>query len=122
MVRQSPWSSLIESIRHHRAPDARFFKPTCVISAIDLADEGSLDPENLNGESVVERFDRYVGILAGLPLDDVATTIHGWELKKVKEIARRYVTGEAIGLGMIARLQETANKQPTVKPSVNPSP
>ena len=44
-------------------------------------------------------------ILAGLPLDDVATIL-GWELKRVKEIARRYVTGEAIGLGMIARLRD----------------
>ena len=60
-------------------------------------------------------------ILAGLPLDDVATIL-GWELKRVKEIARRYVTGEAIGLGMIARLQETRNRRPTVKPSVKPTP
>lgn len=59
-------------------------------------------------------------ILAGLPLDDVATIL-GWELKRVKEIARRYVTGEAIGLGMIARLQETQNRRPTVKPSVKPA-
>ena len=60
-------------------------------------------------------------ILAGLPLDDVATIL-GWELKRVQEIARRYVTGEAIGLGMIARLQETRNRRPTVKPSVKPTP
>ncbi len=59
-------------------------------------------------------------ILAGLPLDDVATIL-GWELKRVKEIARRYVTGEAIGLGMIARLQEARNKPPTVKPGVKPT-
>ncbi len=59
-------------------------------------------------------------ILAGLPLDDVATIL-GWELKRVKEIARRYVTGEAIGLGMIARLQEPRNRRPTVKPSVKPA-
>ena len=58
-------------------------------------------------------------ILAGLPLDDVATIL-GWELKRVKEIARRYVTGEAIGLGMIARLQESRNEAATVKPSVKP--
>lgn len=43
-------------------------------------------------------------ILAGLPLDDVATIL-GWELRRVTEIARCYVTGEAIGMGMIARLQ-----------------
>ena len=60
-------------------------------------------------------------ILAGMPLDDVATIL-GWELKRVKELARRYVTGEAIGLGMIARLQETWNRPPTVKPSVKPIP
>ena len=48
-------------------------------------------------------------------------TILGWELKRVKEIVRRYVTGEAIGLGMIARLQETRNRRPTVKPSVKPA-
>ncbi len=60
-------------------------------------------------------------ILAGLPLDDVATIL-GWELKRVKEIARRYVTGEAIGLGMIARLQESRNRRPTVKPAVKPEP
>jgi len=56
-------------------------------------------------------------IRAGLPLDDVATIL-GWELNRVKEIARRYVTGEAIGLGMIARLEEARNRQATVKPGV----
>ena len=56
-------------------------------------------------------------IRAGLPLDDVATIL-GWELNRVKEIARRYVTGEAIGLGMIARLEEAKNRQATVKPAV----
>ena len=60
-------------------------------------------------------------IRAGLPLDDVATIL-GWELDRVREIARRYVTGEAIGLGMIARLQETRNREGTVKPSVKPGP
>ena len=43
-------------------------------------------------------------------------TILGWELKRVEEIARRYVTGEAIGMGMIARLQDAQNRKPTVKP------
>ena len=59
-------------------------------------------------------------VLAGLPLEDVATIL-GWELKKVKEIARRYITGEAIGMGMIARLQETRNRTQTVKPAVKPT-
>jgi integrase len=60
-------------------------------------------------------------ILAGLPLDDVATIL-GWELKRVSEIARRYVTGEAIGIGMIARLEEARNRRPTVRPPVKPTP
>ena len=60
-------------------------------------------------------------IRAGLPLDDVATIL-GWELDRVKEIARRYVTGEAIGLGMIARLEEGWNRRATVKPAVKPTP
>jgi len=34
----------------------------------------------------------------------------------VKEIARRYVTVEAIGLGMVARLQEIQHRRATVKP------
>ncbi len=60
-------------------------------------------------------------IRAGLPLDDVATIL-GWEFNRVKEIARRYVTGETIGLGMTVRLQETQNRRPTVKPAVKPEP
>lgn len=42
-------------------------------------------------------------IRAGLPLEDVAVIL-GWELERVQEIARRYVTAEAIGMGMIARI------------------
>ena len=41
----------------------------------------------------------------GRGLDRDVATILGWELQRVKEIARRYLTGEGIGLGMIARLQ-----------------
>lgn len=42
-------------------------------------------------------------IRAGVPLEDVAVIL-GWELERVQEIARRYVTAEAIGMGMIARI------------------
>ncbi|RYG17700.1 MAG: hypothetical protein EON96_06285 [Caulobacteraceae bacterium] len=42
-------------------------------------------------------------ILAGVELEDVAVIL-GWELERVQEIARRYVTAEAIGMGMIARI------------------
>ena len=42
-------------------------------------------------------------VLAGLPLQDVATIL-GWELDKVSSIAARYVTAEAIGRGIVKRL------------------
>lgn len=49
-------------------------------------------------------------ILDGLPLDDVATIL-GWSLERVEEIARRYVTAEAIGMGMVARLKGTRTER-----------
>ena len=54
------WSSLVRSINGSRSGKARFFKPVCVISAIDLADEGRLDPENIDGDAVQARFADYV--------------------------------------------------------------
>jgi integrase len=42
-------------------------------------------------------------IRAGLPLNDVAS-IMGWTTKQVEQIARRYVTGEALAAGMLKRL------------------
>ena len=64
-MKNSPWISLISSIRRRRAPDARFFKPVCLIAAIDLANEGVLDPENLDPEAILSRFRDYVSILFG---------------------------------------------------------
>jgi integrase len=44
-------------------------------------------------------------IRAGLPLSDVAS-IMGWTTKQVEQIARRYVTGEALAAGMLERLRK----------------
>lgn len=57
------WDRLVSSIRSRRSPGARFFKPVCVIAAIDLADEGSLDPNEIDADEIYQRFRRYVGVL-----------------------------------------------------------
>jgi integrase len=44
-------------------------------------------------------------IRAGLPLSDVAS-IMGWTTKQVEQIARRYVTSEALAAGMLERLRK----------------
>lgn len=57
-------------------------------------------------------------ILAGLRLDEVAL-IMGWKLERVKEIAARYVSGEAMGLAMVKRLGRNAPKTGSVNRAVN---
>jgi hypothetical protein len=54
------WSSLVRSIDSSRSGRARFFKPVCVIAAIDLADEGHLDADNVDAEAILNRFADYV--------------------------------------------------------------
>ncbi|MES0198864.1 hypothetical protein [Mesorhizobium sp. M0011] len=54
------WSTLIRSIRHNRAGNALFYKPVCVIAAVDLADLGRLDSELLHSELIIRRFADYV--------------------------------------------------------------
>src|SRR5687768_7672201 len=60
---ETVWKDLVRSIRGHRAPRARFFKPVCVICAIDLADEGLLDPLNMDIRAIENRFRRYVTVI-----------------------------------------------------------
>ncbi|MDP3853653.1 tyrosine-type recombinase/integrase [Phenylobacterium sp.] len=48
-------------------------------------------------------------ILAGLTLDEVAMIL-GWKLDRVKEIAARYVSGEAMGMAMIRRLKRNERR------------
>ena len=63
MSAADPWTSLVSSVRRYRAPDARFFKPVCLIAAIDLADEGSLDPEAVVADAVIHRSRTYVSLV-----------------------------------------------------------
>jgi hypothetical protein len=58
-----PWAQLVSSIRSHRAYRARFFKPVCVICAIDLTNEGDLEPTRIDALKVEHRFRRYVGVI-----------------------------------------------------------
>lgn len=66
------WEKLVKSIRSNRSPGARFFKPVCVIAAIDLADKGILDPHALDADSIIQMFRRYVGVIYPERAD------HGW--------------------------------------------
>lgn len=77
------------------------------------------DPEN-PPETIIDglRFHDLRGtaatnfILAGLQLDEVALIL-GWKLERVREIAARYVSGEAMGLAMVRRLGRKAPRAPT---------
>lgn len=60
-MRQShDWSRLVESIRSGRYHGSKFYKPVCLIAAIDLADSGEIDPLNLDANKVIDRFGVYV--------------------------------------------------------------
>ena len=54
------WSSLTRRIGHNRSGKALFFKPVCVLAAIDLVDEGRLAPNDLDAAAVLDRFSDYV--------------------------------------------------------------
>lgn len=54
------WSSVVRSIGKSRSAKARFFKPVCVIAALDLADEGLINPDDIDAQSVVDRFSDYI--------------------------------------------------------------
>lgn len=55
-------------------------------------------------------------IVAGLQLDEVAMIL-GWKLERVREIAARYVSGEAMGLAMVKRLGRNAPGGVAKRPS-----
>lgn len=57
-------------------------------------------------------------IRAGIDLNDVATIL-GWNRGRVEEIARRYVTGEEIGLAIVQRLRRNAAGTKAVNRPVN---
>ncbi|WP_404337791.1 hypothetical protein AB2M62_03300 [Sphingomonas sp. MMS12-HWE2-04] len=61
MVQQRrDWNTLIRSIDRSRAPAARFFKPVCVIAAIDLADRGRLETDFLHPGLIEQQFSKYI--------------------------------------------------------------
>ena len=61
MVQQrKDWNTLIRSIHRSRAPNAKFFKPVCVIAAIDLANRGRLDSDLLHSELIERQFAGYI--------------------------------------------------------------
>lgn len=57
-------------------------------------------------------------LLAGLEMPDVALIL-GWKPDRVREIAARYITGEAMGLAMVKRLGRNAPKTNAVNRPVN---
>ena len=59
---RSDWSGFVRSVRGNRAGRATFYKPVCVIAAIDLADIGRLDSALLHSELIVRRFGEYVAV------------------------------------------------------------
>lgn len=56
------WSELTRSIHQNRASNALFYKPVCVIAAIDLADGGGLVSDMLYAELIIRKFEQYVAV------------------------------------------------------------
>lgn len=90
------------------------------LDAAEAARERTKDPKAKSGVEHL-RFHDLRGtaatnfIRAGVPLADVATIL-GWQLGRVAEIARRYVTGEEIGKAIVAtfrRNTKTGRKKAT---------
>lgn len=110
--RKRPWTlaGLAAALRRARI-DAQ--KHAAKIAGIDY------DPENPL-ETAIDglRFHDLRGtaatnfISAGLQLDEVALIL-GWKLERVREIAARYVSGEAMGLAMVKRLGRNAPRTTT---------
>lgn len=56
------WLELTQSIHQNRASNALFYKPVCVIAAIDLADSGGLVSDMIYAELIIRKFEQYVSI------------------------------------------------------------
>ena len=56
------WIELTRSIHQNRASNALFYKPVCVIAALDLADAGGLVSDMLYAELIIRKFEQYVTI------------------------------------------------------------
>ncbi len=56
------WNDLTRSIHANRASNALFYKPVCVVAAIDLADAGGLMSDMLYADLIIRKFEQYVSI------------------------------------------------------------
>jgi hypothetical protein len=56
------WIELTRSIHQNRASNALFYKPVCVIAALDLADAGGLVSDMMYAELIIRKFEQYVTI------------------------------------------------------------
>lgn len=56
----NPWNAILRSIEKRRSYDARFYKPVCLIAAVDAALNGEIVPPIVNAPAVIERFRSYV--------------------------------------------------------------
>lgn len=54
------WSSVVQGIQGSRSGRALFFKPACVIAAIDLIEEGKMEPDALDAAAILDRFYDYI--------------------------------------------------------------
>lgn len=54
------WSRVVESVQGGRYHGSKFYKPVCLIAAIDLADEDEIHPRDIDANKIVDRFRDYV--------------------------------------------------------------
>ena len=56
----NPWNAILRSIEKRRSYDARFYKPVCLIAAVDAVLSGEVVPPIVDAAAVTERFRSYV--------------------------------------------------------------
>jgi hypothetical protein len=56
----NPWKAILRSIEKRRSYDARFYKPVCLIAAVDAALKGEIVPPIVDASTVIARFRSYV--------------------------------------------------------------
>jgi hypothetical protein len=59
----NPWSAILRSIEKRRSYDARFYKPVCLIAAVDAALNGEFVAPIVSASAVIQRFRSYVSQL-----------------------------------------------------------
>lgn len=59
---ESVWSPLVRSIEKRRSHEAKFFKPVCLIAAVDAVLQGELSPRAIDPQVVIDKFHAYVAL------------------------------------------------------------